>query len=111
MCDPLRHRYCLRSKNGYSERHILEKLVREYAFLGDDGIAHARKASVAIIGDVESESGRRSCLRGLTRIATTDSFFDHVAFSSLNRHATAGLVHVGAPRVYSVLCARAIRVS
>ena len=54
MCDPLRHRYCLRSKNGYSEHHIFEKLVREYAFLGDDGIAHARKASVVIIGDVES---------------------------------------------------------
>ena len=36
--------------------------MRDYAFPEDDSIARARKALVAIIGDVESEAGRRSAV-------------------------------------------------
>ncbi|KAH9169389.1 ubiquitin-protein ligase molybdopterin-converting factor [Lactarius sanguifluus] len=85
----------------YAEHLVREQLARNYAFLGEEGVARVRGSSVVIVGC------GGSCLRasGVARIRLID--FDYVTLSSLNRHATAGLADVGTPKVQCV--ARALQ--
>lgn len=100
----------------YNEDLVKEQLARNYAFFGDEGMAHVRAGSVVVVGcgGVGSWAAVmlvRSCVplhllvdcldlaccSGVSRIRLVD--FDYVTLSSLNRHATATLADVGTPKV------------
>lgn len=84
-----------------------EQLARNYAFLGEEGVARVRGASVVIVGcgGVGSWVAVMLARSGVARLRLVD--FDYVTLSSLNRHATAALADVGTPKVLCV--ARALR--
>ncbi|SRR6266702_2740432 len=91
----------------YAEHLVREQLARNYAFLGEEGVARVRSASVVIVGcgGVGSWAAVMLARSGVARLRLID--FDYVTLSSLNRHATAGLADVGTPKVQCV--ARALR--
>lgn len=91
----------------YAEELVREQLARNYAFLGEEGVARVRTASVVIVGcgGVGSWAAVMLARSGVARLRLID--FDYVTLSSLNRHATAVLADVGTPKVQSV--ARAVR--
>ncbi|KAF8263085.1 hypothetical protein EI94DRAFT_1741809 [Lactarius quietus] len=86
----------------YAEHLVREQLARNYAFLGEEGVARVRKASVVIVGcgGVGSWAAVMLARSGVARLRLID--FDYVTLSSLNRHATAGLADVGTPKVQCV---------
>lgn len=86
----------------HSEELIREQLSRNYAFLGEDGMARIRDSFVVVVGlgGVGSWSSSMLVRSGVSRIRLID--FDQVTLSSLNRHATAQLKDVGTPKVESV---------
>ncbi|KAI0249303.1 hypothetical protein BJV78DRAFT_1129765 [Lactifluus subvellereus] len=91
----------------YTEELVREQLARNYAFLGEEGVARVRRASVVIVGcgGVGSWTAVMLARSGVARLRLVD--FDYVTLSSLNRHATAALADVGTPKVQCV--ARALR--
>ncbi|KAH9995906.1 hypothetical protein BJV74DRAFT_945123, partial [Russula compacta] len=91
----------------YAEELVREQLARNYAFLGEVGVARVRTASVVIVGcgGVGSWAAVMLARSGVARLRLID--FDYVTLSSLNRHATAALADVGTPKVQSV--AHAVR--
>ncbi|KAH9037426.1 hypothetical protein EDB83DRAFT_2507702 [Lactarius deliciosus] len=91
----------------YAEHLVREQLARNYAFLGEEGVARVRGSSVVIVGcgGVGSWAAVMLARSGVARIRLID--FDYVTLSSLNRHATAGLADVGTPKVQCV--ARALQ--
>jgi tRNA A37 threonylcarbamoyladenosine dehydratase len=91
----------------YAEHLVREQLARNYAFLGEEGVARVRRSSVVIVGcgGVGSWAAVMLARSGVARLRLID--FDYVTLSSLNRHATAGLADVGTPKVQCV--ARALR--
>ena len=91
----------------YTEELVREQLARNYAFLGEEGVARVRGASVVIVGcgGVGSWVAVMLARSGVARLRLVD--FDYVTLSSLNRHATAALADVGTPKVLCV--ARALR--
>ena len=95
------------SDTEYAEHLVREQLARNYAFLGEEGVARVRRASVVIVGcgGVGSWAAVMLARSGVARLRLID--FDYVTLSSLNRHATAGLADVGTPKVQCV--ARALR--
>jgi len=86
---------------------VREQLARNYAFLGEAGVARVRAASVVIVGcgGVGSWAAVMLARSGVAQLRLVD--FDYVTLSSLNRHATAALADVGTPKVLCV--ARALR--
>ena len=86
----------------YAEELVREQLARNYAFLGEDGVARVRKACVVIVGcgGVGSWAAVMLARSGVARLRLVD--FDYVTLSSLNRHATAALADVGTPKVQCV---------
>lgn len=95
------------SDTDYAEELVREQLARNYAFLGEGGVARVRKSSVVIVGcgGVGSWAAVMLARSGIARLRLVD--FDYVTLSSLNRHATAALADVGTPKVECV--ARALR--
>ena len=95
------------SDTEYAEHLVREQLARNYAFLGEEGVARVRRASVVIVGcgGVGSWAAVMLARSGVARLRLID--FDYVTLSSLNRHATAGLADVGTPKVQCV--ARALQ--
>ena len=95
------------SDTEYAEHLVREQLARNYAFLGEEGVARVRNASVVIVGcgGVGSWAAVMLARSGVARLRLID--FDYVTLSSLNRHATAGLADVGTPKVQCV--ARVLR--
>ncbi|KAH9048922.1 ubiquitin-protein ligase molybdopterin-converting factor [Lactarius hengduanensis] len=91
----------------YAEHLVREQLARNYAFLGEEGVARVRGSSVVVVGcgGVGSWAAVMLARSGVARIRLID--FDYVTLSSLNRHATAGLADVGTPKVQCV--ARALQ--
>src|SRR5712671_6739475 len=91
----------------YAEELVREQLARNYAFLGEEGVARVRAASVVIVGcgGVGSWAAVMLGRSGVAQLRLVD--FDYVTLSSLNRHATAALADVGTPKVLCV--ARALR--
>ncbi|KAI6145194.1 hypothetical protein BKA82DRAFT_4170846 [Pisolithus tinctorius] len=88
------------ARNGtYDEDLIREQLARNYAFLGEEGMAGVRGGSVVIVGcgGVGSWAAVMLVRSGVSKIRLVD--FDYVTLSSLNRHATATLADVGTPKV------------
>jgi tRNA A37 threonylcarbamoyladenosine dehydratase len=81
---------------------VREQLARNYAFLGEEGVARVRGASVVIVGcgGVGSWAAVMLARSGVARLRLVD--FDYVTLSSLNRHATAALADVGTPKVQCV---------
>ena len=86
----------------YAEELVREQLARNYAFLGEEGVARVRKACVVIVGcgGVGSWAAVMLARSGVARLRLVD--FDYVTLSSLNRHATAALADVGTPKVQCV---------
>ena len=86
----------------YAEELVREQLARNYAFLGEEGVARVRKACVVIVGcgGVGSWAAVMLARSGVARLRLID--FDYVTLSSLNRHATAALADVGTPKVLCV---------
>ena len=86
----------------YAEELVREQLARNYAFLGEDGVARVRKSSVVIVGcgGVGSWAAVMLARSGVAQLRLID--FDYVTLSSLNRHATAALADVGTPKVQCV---------
>ncbi|KAI9459319.1 hypothetical protein F5148DRAFT_1276818 [Russula earlei] len=95
------------TRTTHAEELVREQLARNYAFLGEEGVARVRSASVVIVGcgGVGSWAAVMLARSGVARLRLVD--FDYVTLSSLNRHATAALADVGTPKVECV--ARAIR--
>ena len=95
------------SNTDYAEELVREQLARNYAFLGEEGVARVRESSVVIVGcgGVGSWAAVMLARSGIARLRLVD--FDYVTLSSLNRHATAALADVGTPKVQCV--ARALR--
>jgi hypothetical protein len=95
------------SDTDYAEELVREQLARNYAFLGEEGVARVRESSVVIVGcgGVGSWAAVMLARSGVARLRLVD--FDYVTLSSLNRHATAALADVGTPKVQCV--ARALR--
>jgi tRNA threonylcarbamoyladenosine dehydratase len=91
----------------YTEQLVREQLARNYAFLGEEGVARVRRASVVVVGcgGVGSWVAVMLARSGVAQLRLID--FDYVTLSSLNRHATAALADVGTPKVQCV--ARALR--
>lgn len=87
------------SSGTYDEDLIREQLARNYAFLGEEGMAGVRGGSVVIVGcgGVGSWAAVMLVRSGVSKIRLVD--FDYVTLSSLNRHATATLADVGTPKV------------
>jgi tRNA threonylcarbamoyladenosine dehydratase len=94
------------SGSEYSEELVREQLARNYAFLGEQGVARVRKSTVVIVGcgGVGSWAAVMLARSGVAHLRLID--FDYVTLSSLNRHATAALADVGTPKVQCV--ARAV---
>ncbi|KAH7928885.1 ubiquitin-protein ligase molybdopterin-converting factor [Leucogyrophana mollusca] len=86
----------------YDDGLIREQLARNYAFFGDEGMAHIRAGTVVVVGcgGVGSWAAVMLVRSGVSKIRLVD--FDYVTLSSLNRHATAVLTDVGTPKVGSI---------
>ncbi|WFD37015.1 hypothetical protein MCUN1_003907 [Malassezia cuniculi] len=86
---------------------VREQLSRNYAFLGDEGMAKIRDSFVVVVGagGVGSWAALMLLRSGVKRLRIID--FDQVSLSSLNRHACATLADVGRPKV--VCCASFFR--
>lgn len=86
---------------------IREQLSRNYAFLGEEGMARLRGSFVVVVGagGVGSWAALMLLRAGVSHIRIVD--FDQVSLSSLNRHACATLADVGRPKV--VCCANYFR--
>jgi tRNA threonylcarbamoyladenosine dehydratase len=95
------------TQHEYAEELVREQLARNYAFLGEDGVARVRAASVVVVGcgGVGSWVAVMLARSGVAQLRLVD--FDYVTLSSLNRHATAALADVGTPKVQCV--ARTLR--
>ncbi|GMM36740.1 tRNA threonylcarbamoyladenosine dehydratase [Saccharomycopsis crataegensis] len=83
----------------YDEDLIQEQLARNYAFLGDEGMAKIRDLYVVVVGAGGVGSWVTTMLvrSGVGKIKVID--FDQVTLSSLNRHAVANLRDVGISKV------------
>ncbi|ODV93319.1 hypothetical protein PACTADRAFT_51924 [Pachysolen tannophilus NRRL Y-2460] len=83
----------------YDEELIREQLARNYAFLGEEGIAKIRSQLVVVVGagGVGSNCVISLIRSGVSKIRIID--FDQVSLSSLNRHACATLADVGTSKV------------
>lgn len=88
-----------RNVQNYSEELFREQLARNYAFLGEEGMAKIKKTSVIVcgVGGVGSSVVTYLIRSGITKIKIID--FDQVSLSSLNRHSCATLADVGKPKV------------
>ncbi|TPX57694.1 hypothetical protein PhCBS80983_g03645 [Powellomyces hirtus] len=78
-----------------AEHLIREQLARNYAFLGEEGVAKVRSAFVIVVGlgGVGSHAAHMLLRSGVQRLRLID--FDQVSLSSLNRHAVATQADVG----------------
>lgn len=85
----------------YLEELIQEQLARNYAFLGDQGMAKVRDQRIVVVGvgGVGSWVATMLVRAGVENIKLID--FDQVTLSSLNRHAVATTGDVG---ISKVLC-------
>ncbi|KAJ3050309.1 hypothetical protein HK097_008719 [Rhizophlyctis rosea] len=77
---------------------IREQLARNYAFLGEEGVAKVRKSFVVVVGlgGVGSHAAHMLLRSGVEHLRLID--FDQVTLSSLNRHALATQNDVGTPK-------------
>ncbi|KAI9090815.1 hypothetical protein DFS34DRAFT_653873 [Phlyctochytrium arcticum] len=77
---------------------VREQLSRNYAFLGEQGVADVRKAFVIVVGlgGVGSHAAHMLLRSGVEHLRLID--FDQVSLSSLNRHAVATQADVGVPK-------------
>lgn len=84
---------------GHSEELIREQLARNYAFLGEDGMAKVRDQRIVVVGagGVGSWVCTMLVRSGVGKLRIID--FDQVSLSSLNRHAVARLHDVGTSKV------------
>ncbi|KAJ3041875.1 hypothetical protein HDV00_008579 [Rhizophlyctis rosea] len=80
------------------ESLIREQLSRNYAFLGEEGVAKVRKSFVIVVGlgGVGSHAAHMLLRSGVEHLRLID--FDQVTLSSLNRHALATQNDVGTPK-------------
>lgn len=83
----------------YDEDLIHEQLARNYAFLGEEGMAKVRDQYVIVVGcgGVGSWVTTMLVRSGVSKIRVID--FDQVTLSSLNRHAVATIRDVGRSKV------------
>lgn len=86
-------------KKESSEELIREQLARNYAFLGEEGMAKVRAQRVVVVGcgGVGLWVVTLLVRSGVGALRIVD--FDQVSLSSLNRHAVATLADVGTPKV------------
>ncbi|KND03762.1 uncharacterized protein SPPG_01218 [Spizellomyces punctatus DAOM BR117] len=77
---------------------IREQLARNYAFLGEEGVAKIRSSFVIVVGlgGVGSHAAHMLLRSGVEHLRLID--FDQVTLSSLNRHAVATQADVGTPK-------------
>ncbi|RKP03607.1 hypothetical protein CXG81DRAFT_4483, partial [Caulochytrium protostelioides] len=82
-----------------SEVIVREQLARNYAFLGEAGMAVLRQSFVIVVGagGVGSHAAHMLARAGVGRLRIID--FDQVTLSSLNRHAVATHADVGTSKV------------
>ncbi|CCH41718.1 putative membrane protein [Wickerhamomyces ciferrii] len=83
----------------HDEELIKEQLARNYAFLGEEGMAKIREEFVVVVGagGVGSWVATMLIRSGISKLRIID--FDQVSLSSLNRHAVATLEDVGTSKV------------
>lgn len=86
----------------YSEELIQEQLARNYAFLGDEGMAKVRGQRIVVVGvgGVGLWVATMLVRAGVGHIKLID--FDQVTLLSLNRHAVATVRDVGTLKVQSL---------
>lgn len=83
----------------HDEELVREQLARNYAFLGEEGMAKIRGMNVVVVGcgGVGSWVCTMLIRSGVSTMRIID--FDQVSLSSLNRHAVATLDDVGTTKV------------
>jgi tRNA A37 threonylcarbamoyladenosine dehydratase len=97
--SPKKRKNVLLPSGEHDEELIREQLARNYAFLGEDGMAKIRDQFVVVVGagGVGSWVCTMLIRAGVKKLRIID--FDQVSLSSLNRHAVATLEDVGTSKV------------